>query len=450
MASIRKITSKDGSEKYRITVSVSRSGGVDGKRIQKTTIYHPDPAKSKRDNQKALQTYADEFERKCLDGSIVAEEMLFRDYATQWLENYAANNVERTTYKKYESHIRLILIPRMGHLTISELKPSTVARILDSIKENGYDYGKKGRRGKYSERTVRDCKATLSTICTSAVLDGVLASNPCTAAKQRTRKSVEKKQPKAFSIDQAMRFLDAIERPIKIVSPAHEVKRNGKIVQIREYILGEYTLALRYRVAFTLIIFAGLRREEVSGLEWRDVDFTDGSISIERAAVFLDGEITIKTPKSAAGYRKIYLPSVVMDKLKELKRETRSNIMQLGTAWQSSRNIEENPVFSRSEGGRMHPQTLNKELGRIIASYNIQCQDEADRLPKITLHQLRHTSASILIAQGMEPTAVAQRLGHSDASITLSIYAHSFEERDRAAADALESALLNNKKRSAV
>ena len=448
MASIQKKTTKDGNTVYRVVVSVSRSGGVDGKRIQKTTVFHPDPKKTKRENDKALKAFADEFERKCIDGSIVGDETLFRDYATQWLKNYASKNVARTTYKKYSDQLNLVLIPKMGHHAVSDLKPAVIANVLDDIQKNGYHY--ENREGKYSAASLRDFKATLSTVCTSAVLDGLLASNPCTAAKQRTRKAIEKKSPKSFSIDEAMLFLDLIEKPIKVISPAHTVKRNGKIVQIREYVSNVYTLALRYRTAFTLIIFAGLRREEVSGLEWRDVDFSDGSINIERAAVFIDGEIVIKTPKSAAGYRKIYLPDVVMKKLKELKRETLTNMMMLGTAWNAPRDIELNPVFSRSEGGRMHPQTLNKELGRIIKSHNSQCVNDANKLPNITLHQLRHTSASILIAQGMEPTAVAQRLGHSDASITLSIYAHSFEERDRAAANALESALIHDKKHTAV
>ena len=131
-----------------------------------------------------------------------------------------------------------------------------------------------------------------------------------------------------------------------------------------------------------------------------------------------------------------------MKNLKALKRETMRLISVLGTAWKGSRDIDDNPVFCGSEGGRMWRDTFNKELHRVIHSWNASCKNEEDKLPVLTFHQLRHTHASILIAEGMEAPAVAARLGHSDASITLSIYAHSFEERDQKASNILENVLL--------
>ena len=136
-----------------------------------------------------------------------------------------------------------------------------------------------------------------------------------------------------------------------------------------------------------------------------------------------------------------------MQKLKEMKEEQKEYMKAIGSAWNGSRKMEESFVFIQEDGKPMFPSTPRTELHRILTTYNKSCKNEADRLPMITLHELRHTCASILIASGLEATAVAQRLGHSDASITLQVYAHSFEERDKAAANALENVLVKRKEK---
>ena len=131
-----------------------------------------------------------------------------------------------------------------------------------------------------------------------------------------------------------------------------------------------------------------------------------------------------------------------MDKLYELKKKQKREIDELGTYWRGSRNIEDSWCFTQDNGEVMHPSTPRQKLVRVLKAYNKSCNNDEDMLPVISFHELRHTSASILIAQGMEVTAVAKRLGHADASTTLRVYAHSFEERDRTASDMLENVLI--------
>ncbi len=442
MASIREIKTKDGERAFKVTVLISSSGGAGGKQVRKSRNFRPDPAKSERQNLKDLRKFADEFEEKCKNGSIVSEEITLRQYAERWLENYVANNVAETTARKYKDQLDKMILPYVGYVLMSEIKPSTVAELLKTLEETTYKYAN-GRTGKYSVTSIKDAKATLSTLCTSAVLDGLLPFNPCTAARVRSRKGKRKRMPpKAFSVEQAIRFLDMIERPLPIISPEHYVMRRGKKVRIREYISNYYEVQLKYKCAFQVAIFAGIRGEEACGLDWRDVDLENNTIEVNKAAIHLNKKLIIKEPKSDAGYRKIFLPPAIMKNLKALKRETMRLISVLGTAWKGSRDIDDNPVFCGSEGGRMWRDTFNKELHRVIHSWNASCKNEEDKLPVLTFHQLRHTHASILIAEGMEAPAVAARLGHSDASITLSIYAHSFEERDQKASNILENVLL--------
>ena len=251
------------------------------------------------------------------------------------------------------------------------------------------------------------------------------------------------KEVRCFSIEQAVRFLDIIEKPIPIIVPEHKAKRHGVETVIPEFQQGVLEVAPKYRTLFCLTIFSGLRRGEILGLQWQDVDFDEKSINIVRTVQYTrESGVFIKPPKSQSGFRKIYLPEVVMQKLKEMKEEQIEYMKAIGSAWNGNRKMEGSFVFIQEDGKPMFPSTPRQELHRILKTYNKSCKNEADKLPEITLHELRHTSASILIASGLEATAVAQRLGHSDASISLQVYAHSFEERDKAAADALENALV--------
>lgn len=438
MASIKEITNKGGAISYKVTVSMGRD--ANGKQILRYATFVPDPDKSERQNKKALDRFVFEFEDKCKSGQIVSEKTTLKDFSDYWLNTYATK-LEKTTYNNYVSYLNKVILPKLGHMKLSSIRPSTVQRFLDNMREEGYDYGY--RKGTYSESAVQTAKKILSSILSYAVINDILPSNPA-AVKQRQHKKVEKKQEvKCFDIQQAITFLAFIEKPIQMIVPEHYVTRNGKKVLIKEYVLGDYNVQLKYRAAFALTIFSGVRKEELLGLKWKDVNFKDCSIDINSAVVFISGEGYLeKAPKSEAGFRKIYLPQSCMDLMKKLKIEQRKNILNQGTAWEGSRDIEDNWCFTQENGLNMSPSTPRQELQRVIRAYNKNCKREEDKLPVITFHQLRHTSASILIAQGMEPTAVAKRLGHHDASVTLSIYAHSFEERDKAASNALESALV--------
>lgn len=446
MASIKPIKRKDGTTSYKITQSMGRDSK--GKQILKYTTFVPDPTKTDRQNKKALDEFVREFEDKCKSGRILSEKITLKAFSEIWLNEYVSK-LEKTTQSNYRIYLEKSIIPALGHYKLSEIKVQTVQRFLDEMQENGYDYG--NRKGKYSKSAIQTAKKILSSLLSYAVENDILDKNPAAVKRRQHTKVEQKKKVQCFDIQQATAFLAFIEKPIQMIVPERTVKRNGKDVVIHEYLLGEYTVQLKYQAAFTTTIFSGVRKEDLLGLKWKDVDFTECTIDINKATVYLSGEGYIeKAPKSEAGFRKIHLPQSCMDLLKKLKIEQRKKILELGTAWEGSRDIEDCWCFTRENGLHMSPTTLTKELQRLIKAYNRLCENEGDKLPVITFHQLRHTHASILIAQGLEATVVAQRLGHSDASVTLSIYAHSFEERDKVASNAIESALLPSKNRKSV
>ena len=130
-----------------------------------------------------------------------------------------------------------------------------------------------------------------------------------------------------------------------------------------------------------------------------------------------------------------------MNMLQSLKEETRQRMREMGTAWEGSRALAENFCFTQYNGLPMALSTPRLEMQRIIKVYNNSRPADQPELPLIKFHELRHTTASILVAAGLDPETVAERLGHSDPSITLRVYSHAFKERDKLASEILQSRL---------
>ena len=183
-------------------------------------------------------------------------------------------------------------------------------------------------------------------------------------------------------------------------------------------------------------------------MTWKDLDFDKQTVSITKAvAATKDGQI-VKGPKTDAGVRDIVLPSECFALLKKWKGEQRLLCLKMGTAWKGHRDIihggkmtdafDENAVFIQIDNGLpVHIATPGHKFTEVIDLYNKTCEKEEDKLPKIRLHDLRHTSATLLLSKNTDIETVARRLGHSKASVTLDIYGHALPENDRQAADIL-------------
>jgi integrase len=184
-----------------------------------------------------------------------------------------------------------------------------------------------------------------------------------------------------------------------------------------------------WRVPVITAIYTGLRRGEQLALRWSDVDLKGAKLTVARA---LDetrtNGIAIKFPKTAAGRRTISLPAVVVEALREHRRQQLERCLLLGLG----RPSDDALVFSGIDGQPMPPRAFSQRWGR-----------KADKLgmPELTWHALRHAHASMLIAAGVPITTVAARLGHADPVVTLRVYAHLFDKDDTAAAAAIDRAL---------
>lgn len=442
MATIRK--RKDN---YEVSVYC---GSSHGKNVYKYATFRPDPKKSDRANQKALNEFAVDFERKCKTGTSGDSNATFEAFSSEWMESYAVGELEKTTIATYRGLLDKIILPRIGYMKLSSIKPMTIQSFVNDLRSSTYSYSGGKRTGTYSEECIRNSKAVISSILSSAWENGLIDSNPCLVRtrKSRNKKELERQSQKmhCFTIDEAALFLDVIRKPIPIMAAGSTQNRSGKIVHVKPHLQGTMNVSLQLQSLYTLALYSGCRRGELLGLIWKNVDFDNSCVIINQSLAYTsqDGAF-IKNPKSNSGFRDIDLPPSVMNMLQDLKNEMKQRMRDMGTAWKGNRTLAENFCFTQDNGLPMALSTPRLEMQRIIKVYNASRAEGQPELPLIKFHELRHTTASILVASGLDPETVAERLGHSDPSITLRVYSHAFKERDKLASEILQRRLEGEK-----
>jgi integrase len=201
-------------------------------------------------------------------------------------------------------------------------------------------------------------------------------------------------------------------------------------------------------VYFNLAIYAGCRRGELLALTWKDIDFKTRTITIEKArARTKAGDIT-KKPKNKHSIRTITVPADCIHLLILWRKEQMQLAWNMGETWKGyyGRDFDKNFIFIQPETGLpMNVSTPTHKFKEILKLYN-DTHELEDQLPDISLHELRHTSATLLLANGTDIETVSHRLGHSKASTTLDVYGHAMKKMDSKASDTLESILSGRKK----
>lgn len=389
---------------YRITVSNGRN--ANGKQILETATFIPDPSKTEKQNQKALQLFALNFENKVKSGKYLeGEKMTFKDFVEIWKRDYAEINLERSTLERHYDILDNHILPEIGNLKLARIQPAHLNRLYSDMLQERKD----GKPGGYASATITKTHAVISGILKKAVQWNILLDNPADRVTPPKSNGPEK-EIQFFSVEETGIFLETLE------------------AQIKKGIVKE-----QFRLLFNLAITCGLRRGEIIALEWSDFDFKNNTISIAKAIGTDHGRAYDKGPKSRRGYRSISVPGSVMAMAKEYQKHQLQYRLSIGSYWQGS-----NYIFIQDNGCRMDPSTPNRVFKKIIKRYNRDAPEALQLPDNITLHGLRHTSATLLIAQKVDPRTVSGRLGHAQTSTTLNIYAHQLQEIDRQAADIME------------
>lgn len=417
------------------TISVSDGYDQNGKQIMRYTTYRPE-SKGPKAIEKEVAAFAYEFEKAVHNGGYLdGGKITFAEYTETWRREWAVNHLTVSILDRYVSILRQNAVT-LNDLPLTKIRPANVQAILTAMQRKGY-----------AAKTVRYAFTCINSVLKYAFKMQLIPENPCARCELPKRRA-DIDGPHYFTREQAQRFLRSLDDEYTITYPERhrKDKRTGAVLTISPYTITRKT-PLQYKVYFYLALLGGFRRGELLALTWDTVDFDRQTISIKqaRARAASMGEYT-KTPKTASSVRTLTMPGICFDLLKELKQEQMSAAL-CDPDWTGYRGVEydRNYVFTQRNGAAMNLNTPYIRLHEAIENYNATAS-EADRLPVIRLHDLRHTSATLLLSEGVDIRTVANRLGHSQTSTTLNVYAHALPAADERAARILSDRLADGLK----
>jgi len=313
----------------------------------------------------------------------------FGQLLDQWLEECERLDLSPTTLRTYRAQIKQTIRPRLGKVLLSRLSARNLDELYGAMKDAGA-----------SPKTIRNHHAIIAAALHQGVRWGWVRYNIAERAKPPR---VEHHQVQAPSVDVVHKVIDAAE------------KRDPRLAPL-----------------LMLAALTGMRRGELCALRWSDVDLQLGIVSVSRSLIVVPGGLTEKTTKTGRS-RKVALDPFGIALLTEHRARVDEWVAAAGSTLRADAF-----VFSPFVEAETPFRPDN------VTSFFIRVRDEVGA-PDVRLHDLRHFTATQLIGAGVDVRTVADRLGHSDPSLTLRVYSHLIEERDRAAA-AIIGGVLGPKK----
>ncbi len=301
-----------------------------------------------------------------------------KDYLSGWLEDSERVSVSTRTYERKEEIVRLHIAPLLGNMRLKNLSPNHLQRLYREKLDSGL-----------APRTVNQIHRTLNKALNEAVKWRVIPYNVCSAVA-----------------------------PPKCISKEMNVLTLEQVDQLLDSAKGD-----RFEALYALAVTTGMRRGELLGLKWSDVDLKVGSVWVKRSLVLIRGGLVFVPPKSAKSRRSITLTSGVVEALK--KHKAYQDEERRKKCW-----LENDLVFLTTVGTPIYPH-------HFVRRYFKELLKKAN-LPEIRFHDLRHTCATLLLTKGIHPKIVQELLGHSSISITLDTYSHVLPNLQEKAVQAME------------
>ena len=336
---------------------------------------------------------------------VEGKSLKFTDFVEIWKRDYGSKELAPSTYKRYLGILESRIIPFFGHFRVDKIKPTDIMQFYDLLSKDTQIVRRKDNNGKktgkpLSPKTILEHHRLLRAMLQKAVYWQMIVSNPA----ERVQAPKTKKPKRKYYDDEQSKAL--ISGLMKLTEEQ-----------------------FKYKVAIILTIFTGVRLGELMGLEWDDINFREGIVSINRSSQYLaDKGVFTKVPKTESSIRDVAIPDFVVSLLEEYKCWYDNQKALFGELWYDS-----NRLFVQADGKPMHPSTISKWFEKFVAQIG---------LPVINFHGLRHTNATLLIAQNIEVPIVSARLGHAQITTTLNFYVHPIIAHNKTAGFALENLLL--------
>lgn len=337
---------------------------------------------TKKDAQKYLTA---KMREKDLGVFIEPASMSLNEYLDKWLAESAKPRLREATFDSYQFHLKRYVREKLGNRKLSDIKPFDIQKLYNQLTENGY-----------SPRTVRYVHAILSSAFSQSVKWQMLIANPCNIVDLPRQ---QKTEMKAFSPEQAKRFLEAAKDD-------------------------------KHGLIFAFALASGMRPEEYLALQWKDIDFEKHTATVQRTLIWRKGGgWYFSEPKTAKSRRTLPMPESLFLKLKTYKIRQAEAMLKLGQSYERN-----NFVFATDEGKPIRYGNLTKRhFHRIL--------EQAD-LKGFRLYDLRHSTATLLLSEGINPKIVSERLGHASIVLTLDTYSHVLPDMQKEATSKLGQVLF--------
>ena len=282
-----------------------------------------------------------------------------------WMRDVQEPRLSPATYQTYEGYIRNHIVPALGSKPLGQLTASDVRGLL----------GAKSREGK-SAATVKQLHAIIRSALQHAMREDLVPRN---VAKLVVVSNPERRDVEPLTPEEAKMLLKAAK--------GHD-----------------------WEALWTLYIGLGLRRGEALGLRWSDVDLENGRLRVVQSLQRSRGELRLKSPKTDTSRRRIVLPAFCVDALRRHLVAEGVKLASLGMPLEP-----DTLVFTSQSGTPIEPRNVNRAFVALL---------KKAKLRRVKLHDLRHTCASLLLAEGVAPRVVMELLGHSAIAVTMNTYSH--------------------------
>jgi integrase len=304
------------------------------------------------------------------DRKMTVEQLL-----TEWMAAKASEGIRPSTLGMYKNVVDGWLVPHVGGLRLDQLNATRAAQLVETLRSPA---GSSLGRGALSPRSIQLAIQCLKASTRWAFETGLVTRDPLAGFKT-PKAQTSSAATGAWSADEASAFLASASED-------------------------------RLRAAWWLLLSRGLRRGEVSGLKWQNVDLGAGTIRVVETRVVVSAKPTASTPKTSAGRRSVPLDDRLVSELKAHWARQARERLAAGEAWEDT-----DYLFVDEVGHPYRPEMLSRKFTKLSADASLR---------PIRLHDTRHTAASLMLAAGEAPKVVAELLGHSSPMITMNVYQH--------------------------
>lgn len=383
-----------GKGKYRLFAETERRAG---KRRRKTKVVN---AKNKTEANKFLKLFEQEVSANQNIYFGKHHNVTLNDLYKMWVTRHAVKEYAPKTYTDTVNILTKRVLPVFGKMKVKDIKKIDVDLFFSDLQEKGARLD--GKKGTLSSSSVHNIYKAFNAMMKAAHEWEIIESNPCQGVKLPRLKY---KPGSAYNDEEIIILWDAL----KTVPVANQL-----IVQIA--------------------LTAGCRAGEIAALEAKHIDKVGSTIKIEQSISYKDGKVIVKSTKSDRS-RTVSLPKELINRLHKHKIKKQSELLAAG-------NEREWPdhqfLFSNELGRPLRPDSISQFWSRFV---------ERNKLRKIRLHDLRHTSATRLINRGVHAKVIQERLGHATIGTTMNVYGHVLEKADQTAAAHFDD-LFSDKKTS--